>query len=496
MMTSEADPFMTSGHSLAADSPIAVVEPDARPRTLALQPDQRAVLVVLVAAVATAVAAPYPITKVLLGAVLALFWARLLFDLDERFVGMFVLILPTLQLVPLEALGIGGFNWQTIFLVIFVVATMSAAAPPVRSAVPGWITYFSILVALAALYTWLTVHPPLWPLLVIVKNWLFPFSLFFLGRRLVRQPEQLWFLVLCVAVVSFALALHGLRDGLTAGNLLSNRPKGLLTEQANLFGGFLAMQALLCLFVSRTSDLGWIERIFLVGAAFVMVLTLVFTLSRGAWLAFGVAGMVVGFMTNRVAVVLLVVAVLVGSRWAPDEAAERAGLTLTAVEESGGDSSLEDTLDGSAALRVVQWKTFPDLLLESPLSGSGIATYAQRLGEHTGIFRPAHTTMVQIGTEMGVPGLVGYLGLFASVAITCLSRARRARSGTFLHATGLGLLAATVCLFVADFSGTRFPTHTVTTYYWLLIGAFLGATDDVRAPATSDDPTEHERAAA
>ena len=145
---------------------------------------------------------------------------------------------------------------------------------------------------------------------------------------------------------------------------------------------------------------------------------------------------------------------------------------------------------------MIQWKTFPDLLLESPLSGSGIATYAQRLGEHTGIFRPAHTTMVQIGTEMGVPGLVGYLGLFASVAITCLSRARRARSGTLLHAAGLGLLAATVCLFIADFSGARFPAHTVTTYYWLLIGAFLGATDAVRAPATSDAPTEHEQAAA
>ena len=497
MMTSEARPFPTSGDSLDDDdSPIADVERGARPRrTLELQPQQRAVLVVLVAAVATAVAAPYPITKVLLGAVLALYWAKLLFDFDERFVGMFVLTLPALQLVPLEALGIGGLNWQTIFLIIFVVATMSAAAPPVRSAVPGWITYFSVLVVLAALYTWLTVHALLWPLLVLVKNWLFPFSLFFLGRRLVRQPGQLWFLLLCVAVVSLALALHGLRDGLTAGNLLSNRPKGLLTDQANLFGGFLAMQALLCLFVARASDLGWIERIFLVGAAFVMVLTLVFTLSRGDWLAFGVAGMVVGFMTNRVAVVLLVVAALVGARWAPEEASSRADETLTAIGESG-ESSLEETLDGSAALRVIQWKTFPDLLLESPLWGSGIATYAQRLGQHIGIFRPAHTTMVQIGTEMGVPGLLGYLGLFASVAIACLSRARRARSGTFLHATGLGLLAATVCLFIADFSGTRFPAHTVTTYYWLLIGAFLGATDAVRAPATSDAPTEHEQAAA
>jgi O-antigen ligase len=147
-------------------------------------------------------------------------------------------------------------------------------------------------------------------------------------------------------------------------------------------------------------------------------------------------------------------------------------------------------------LRVIQWKTFPDMLFESPLWGSGIATYADRLGEHIGIFRPAHTTMVQIGTEMGVPGLVGYLGLFASVAMTCLLRARRAGSGSFRHATGLGLLAATVCLFIADFSGTRFPTHTVTTYYWLLIGAFIGATDDVREPATSDEPTEHQQAVA
>ena len=341
---------------------------------------------------------------------------------------------------------------------------------------PRWITYFSILVVFAGAYAWLTVHPPLWPLLVIVKNWLFPFSLFFLGRR--TRPRTGTALVprVCVAAVSLGLALHGLRDGLTTGHLLTNRPTGLLTGQANLFAGFLGMQALLCLFVARTRELAWMERGFLVGAAFVMVVTLVFTLSRGAWLAFGLAGMMVGFVTNRVAVVLLVIAVLIGSRWAPEEATARADMTIAAVDQSG-DSSLEEALDDSAALRVIQWKTLPDLLAESPLFGTGISTFAQRLSEHTGIYRSAHATMVQIGTEMGVLGLVGYLGLFASVALACVSRARRATSGTFVHATGLGLLAATVCLFLADFSGTRFPAHTVTTYYWLLVGAFLGATD-------------------
>jgi O-antigen ligase len=485
--------------SLVDDSPIVAFEPEsaAPRRRLMLEPAQRSVLIVVLAAVVVAVAAPYPVTTLALGATLGLFWAKLFFELDERFVGMFVLLLPTLQLAPLETLGIPALNWQTIFLIIFVAATLSASAPTAKSAVPGWIIYFATLVILCAAYAWLTVHPPLWPLLVIVKNWLFPFSLFFLGRRLVKRPVQLWFLVLCVAVVSLALGLHGLRDGLTAGNLLTNRPMGLLTGQANLFAGFLGMMALMCVFVSRTTDLSWIERGFLVGAAFVMVVTLVFTLSRGAWLAFGVAGIIVGFLTNRAAVVLLVLAALIGSRWAPEEAAARADLTLSAVEASSGDdSSLEEALDDSAALRIIQWKTLPDLLMDSPIWGTGIATFAQRLGQHTGIFRSAHATMVQIGTEMGVLGLIGYLGLFASVAGTCLMRARRSKPRTFLHATGLGLLASTVCLFLADFSGTRFVSHAVTTYYWLLIGAFIGCTDHAPASDTPDDHTDDELAAA
>jgi len=89
---------------------------------------------------------------------------------------------------------------------------------------------------------------------------------------------------------------------------------------------------------------------------------------------------------------------------------------------------------------------------------------------------------------MGVLGLLGYVGLFASVALACVSRARRSAPRSLLRASGLGLLAATVCLFLADFSGTRFPAHTVTTYYWLLVGAYLGTAD--RPPVTDarEDP--------
>ena len=478
---------MTS-QSIAHDASMVTLDRDAnRSRTaLSLDRSQRTVFVLVIAAMVTAVAAPYPLTKVILGATLGIYWATLLFNFDERFIGLFVLLLPTFVLLPLETLGIPGLNWQTVFLIIFLVAAASADAPPSRLAVSGWIIYFSVVLILAAVHVWLSRSEPGWPLLMAVKNWLFPFSLFFLGRRCVRNSRQLWFLLLCVTVVSFAMSLHGLRDGLTTGNLLSNRPMGILTGQANLFAGYLAMHALLLLFVSRTSELGRAERVFLTATAFLMLATLIFTLSRGAWLAFVVAAALVGLATNRGLVVLLTVALLVGYRWVPQEAVTRADLTLRAVEQSG-DSSLEESLDDSTALRVIQWKSFPTLFLESPVWGTGLGTYSERLGRHTGIFRSAHATMVKIGTDMGALGLLGYVGLFGAVALVCVRRARSAQPGTFQRAAGLGLLAATVCLFVLDFSGTRFPAHTVTTYYWLLLGGFLGCTDRAAAPPTGND---------
>ena len=481
--------------ALAHDAALVALDrgADRSGSVISLDKTQRTVFVLVVAAIVTAVAAPYPLTKIILGGTLALYWATLLFNFDERFVGLFVLLLPTFVLAPLETLGVPGLNFQTVFLVIFLIAAASTEAPPSRFAISGWLGYFSVVLILATLHAWLARPQAAWPMLMVVKNWVFPFALFVLGRRLVRTRQQLWFLILCVAVASCALALHGLRDGLTTGNLLTNRPTGLMTGQANLFAGFLAMHALLLLFVSRTADLGRAERLFLTGTALLMMATLLFTLSRGAWLAFAVTAAVVGFSTNRGLVMFLVVVFLVGYRWAPREAVTRADLTVRAVEESddSADSSLEESLDDSAALRIIQWKSFPALFLESPVWGTGLGTYPERLHRKTGIRRPAHATMVQIGTEMGALGLLGYLGLLGTVTIACLKRAHQAGRGSFERAAGFGVLAATLCLFLLDFSGARFRAHTVTTYYWLLAGAFIGCTDrtPASAPAAARDET-------
>jgi O-antigen ligase len=444
--------------------------------TLGLDPSQRTVFVVVAVATVIALAAPYPPTKYLVGTALAAYWARLLLAFDERFVGMYVLLLPTLQLAPLERLGIPALNWQTAFLAVFLVAIAQARPPTEQGAIPRWLAYFACVLVASAAYSAVALGEAPWSLVAHVKNWIFPFSLFFLGRRCTPERRQVWFLILCVAVVSLALSLHGLRDALTTNNLIGNRPGGLLMNQPNLFGGYLAMYAFVLLFVARTRALPRVASLFLTTVGLLMVVTLGFTLSRGAWLAFAATTLVVGLLASRGVVLLLALAIFAGYQWAPEEAAERTEMTV----QGAGDAGLVESLDDSTALRVMQWQTFPQIFATSPIFGTGLHSYENELQKVTGIHFAAHATPIQVGVETGAVGLVGYLGLLGAIALTCFKRARAWGVGSLQRSLGLGLLAATICLGLLDLSGARFQEHTVTTFYFLLLGAFVGNTDTPR----------------
>ena len=454
--------------------------------TVKLSPHHLLLLIIVGAATLAAVAAPFPITKLLLGAALAPTGVVLLLKFDERFVGLYVLMLPTLQLVPIEALGVTAFNWQTLFLLVFGAAAALAPSLPPRVAATTWIGTFSVLLVASAFYAWLVQGLPFSPVFQLVKNWLFPFMLFVVGRRYVRDRQALWFLVVCVALVSVAQSLHALRGAVSSSNLVSDRPGGMLTGQPNLFAGYLAIYGLVCLFAARAAQIRRPARLMLSSAGLVLIVTLIFTLSRGAWMAFIVTTIIFGAATNRRLVLLLVVALALGYRWIPEAAVSRTETTLDSLELSG-DSSLEDSMDASAALRIIQWKSFPEMFVAHPIWGTGLNTYASQLGQINGIFRSPHSTIIEIGTEMGALGLMAYLGLLISTAYICIRRAYSAPPRSLERYVGLGVASATVCLFLLDFTGTRSRAHTVTTYFWLLVGAFLGATDDQR-PAADDRP--------
>ena len=135
-----------------------------------------------------------------------------------------------------------------------------------------------------------------------------------------------------------------------------------------------------------------------------MMATLLFTLSRGAWLAFAVTAAVVGFATNRGLVVLLVVVFLVGYRWAPARSRDpcrphgESGRTVRREPHSKSRSTIPRHCASSngSRFRRCSWRV--------PSGAPASGRIRERLHRETGIFRPAHATMVQIGTEMGALG--------------------------------------------------------------------------------------------
>jgi O-antigen ligase len=203
-------------------------------------------------------------------------------------------------------------------------------------------------------------------------------------------------------------------------------------------------------------------------------MNLVYTMSRGAWLACVVTGVYVSGSKGRR--LLLPIALLSAFVyfWAPELATQR------------WDSSFEGKYDptllvqGSeteeAAVRIVQWRSFLPMMARYPIFGVGYGGFDDffKRGGFFPVAKSAHSSIIEIGVEFGVVGLALYCWLLIST-YRAASRVFRIAEHPINRALGLGLLAATVCLFLLDFSGTRFRNGEIMAYYWILVGITLNA---------------------
>jgi O-antigen ligase len=433
--------------------------------------------------IATAILFPFPITKYAIGLVLLLYGLSALASSASLATALFLLFLPVFDLVPLTALGIPGFNFETAFLLIFVAMTARSAATDRIGfhASKLWLLVFLFVIALSIIVSWNRNNFELWDLIVRAKNWLFPTSLFFLAFKKFGATNDKRRLLFCVLLVGALLAMHGAVQALESGALLRNRPGGLLTRQPNLFGGFLSVNAAIGLFVGLHPSASQRTRWFCLGSSFVMIFTLMLTLSRGAWIAFALSVLAVGLLKNPRLIVVLSIALLVGYRWLPEDVATRTTETVDAFEQApvSRGENIEDNLDDSTALRVIQWRTAPTIARRNVLLGTGFNSYPDQLELETGIRRSAHVMPVELLVESGVVALLVYLALFVSLFVGSLRAARKALS-PFDRALGQGFAAATLCLLLLDFTGTRFRSSGVMVYYWTIAGLVMNVNAPLR----------------
>ena len=220
-------------------------------------------------------------------------------------------------------------------------------------------------------------------------------------------------------------------------------------EQPNPYAGYLALTASLA--IGLAVVLPTYQRLLVGGTALAMVASLGMSWSRGAWMGFGAAVLImVVALPRKTAWGLLLVAVLVvGSL----------GLTVTGVLPASvagrltsfaQDVRFEDVrgvgindVNYAVIERLAHWQAALEMFRHNLWTGVGLGGYEPAYGDYALINWPialghAHNIYLNLAAETGVIGLIAYLLLWAAVFWQTWRATRRARG--LLRGIAIGLL--------------------------------------------------------
>ena len=356
------------------------------------------------------------------------------------------------ELTVIKYVGVGSLGYALLYL--------SARRTPPRFFATRQSRWFVAFAALAI------VSYALWGLRIYaaeVSPWLSYVSFllfFFITLTLVDSTRRLR-MVLLVAVGSVGFAsLHVVREWQKYGGFGSFRP-GYVTGDANYY----SLSALICIpvafFLLRPRQPQW-ERWFCLGCLALTLLGLTAAASRGGFVGLTAAVLFACAVTRRrraqlvgTALGLLLPLMLVS----PSSPLHR----LFNPDYSDRESS--DT-------RLALWRAGVEMLQQHPLTGVGMGNFKWVVRQYDrpeeNLDNVAHNTYVEVGAEMGLPGLVLYLALLVTTFRSLGAVRRRTQDvarADIVHRAALGLQAGLVAFMAATF----FVSATQQKLFWLVV---------------------------
>jgi putative inorganic carbon (HCO3(-)) transporter len=244
----------------------------------------------------------------------------------------------------------------------------------------------------------------------------------------------------------------------------SNQTAAFLAQFAMFFWGFV-------LFVKRKKF-----KIIGYGLVAMTLFAIMYTFSRGGYLAVLVSVFVLGLLKDRKLLLVLGVFLLTWETIVPTAVHERINMT----ENSNGQ------LEASAQTRVDIWEDAEQMILSSPIVGSGFATF--QFGEHVANLKDTHNWYVKVMVETGIIGFIMAL-LLLQQSLATSYRLFKNSIDPLYRGLGLGLLLAISSCIVANLFGDRWTYLEITGLLWLLVGAAVRASDLMNSESIPE-PTE------
>lgn len=183
-----------------------------------------------------------------------------------------------------------------------------------------------------------------------------------------------------------------------------------------------------------------------------------YSFSRGGYVAFLAGWLFIGIAKYRKLLVVLVVFALMWASLVPGAVRDRVLMTYDPQSQE---------LDHSAEVRLDLWRDAVDLFRTNPLLGTGFNTYAYM--KRVGNYEDTHNIYLKVLVETGLIGLLLFLGLLVKAFSMGWGLFRRA-GDRFYSALGLGLAAWVICSATANLFGDRWTYFQINGYLWLLAG--------------------------
>jgi len=181
---------------------------------------------------------------------------------------------------------------------------------------------------------------------------------------------------------------------------------------------------------------------------------LLFTYSRGAYLALILGLLFIGLVKDKKILVLVILSLIFWKSLAPISVRER--IEMTQNQETG-------ELEESAAIRIQLWEHAKGMFNSSPIIGQGFNTF-----QFSGL-RDAHNLYMKMLAELGILGLSSFLYLcFASFMIAW--KLFRESTENLYKGLGLGFCACVLSVMASNGFGDRWSYLPLSAYYWVFLG--------------------------
>ena len=190
---------------------------------------------------------------------------------------------------------------------------------------------------------------------------------------------------------------------------------------------------------------------------------LMYTFSRGGYLALLFGVLVLGVVKDRKLLVIFGVFLLTWQLIVPVAVRER----VTMTKDASGQ------LEASAQERVDLWEESWHSIVRSPIVGNGYATIS--FAQHVHDLDDTHNWFVLVMVETGIIGLLMAFVLFGYLLATSFRLFRRAKDPLY-RGLGLGIFVAMCSSLVANCFGNRWTYLEISGPLFVLVGAAVRAT--------------------